>query len=96
MRIIGGQWKRTRLKVVSKPGLRPTPDRVRETLFNWLGQGLLAGAAWTLRARVCWVSAASRGAASVLMLEHMTPALVAQRGRTTAAAGSRRRAGAAR
>ena len=31
VRIIGGQWKRTRLKVVSKPGLRPTPDRVRET-----------------------------------------------------------------
>jgi hypothetical protein len=40
IRIIGGQWRRTRLKVIDKPGLRPTPDRVRETLFNWLGQDL--------------------------------------------------------
>jgi 16S rRNA (guanine966-N2)-methyltransferase len=40
VRIIGGQWRRTRLKVLDKPGLRPTPDRVRETLFNWLGQDL--------------------------------------------------------
>ena len=36
VRIIGGQWKRTRLRVPDMPGLRPTPDRVRETLFNWL------------------------------------------------------------
>ena len=34
IRIIGGQWNRTRLSVPDKPGLRPTPDRVRETLFN--------------------------------------------------------------
>jgi len=42
VRIIGGQWKRTRLSVADKPGLRPTPDRVRETLFNWLAS--IAGA----------------------------------------------------
>ena len=41
VRIIGGQWRRTKLPVVNKSGLRPTPDRVRETLFNWLGQSLL-------------------------------------------------------
>ena len=41
VRIIGGLWKRTRLPVADKPGLRPTPDRVRETLFNWLGQDLV-------------------------------------------------------
>ncbi|RYZ04937.1 MAG: hypothetical protein EOO24_12710, partial [Comamonadaceae bacterium] len=41
VRIIGGHWKRTRLPVADKPGLRPTPDRVRETLFNWLGQDLV-------------------------------------------------------
>ena len=41
VRIIGGQWRRTKLPVASKSGLRPTPDRVRETLFNWLGQSLL-------------------------------------------------------
>ena len=40
VRIIGGQFKRTKLPVADKPGLRPTPDRVRETLFNWLGQDL--------------------------------------------------------
>ena len=40
IRIIGGQWKRTRIAVADLPGLRPTPDRVRETLFNWLGQDL--------------------------------------------------------
>ncbi len=36
VRIVGGIWKRTPLAVVDVPGLRPTPDRVRETLFNWL------------------------------------------------------------
>ena len=40
VRIIGGAWKRTPLVVPDVPGLRPTPDRVRETLFNWLGQTL--------------------------------------------------------
>ena len=40
VRIIGGQWKRSKLPVPDKPGLRPTPDRVRETLFNWLGHDL--------------------------------------------------------
>ena len=79
VRIIGGQWKRTRLKVVSKPGLRPTPDRVRETLFNWLGQDLTGWHCLDAFAGtgVLGFEAASRGAASVLMLEH-DPALVAQ------------------
>ena len=79
VRIIGGQWKRTRLKVVSKPGLRPTPDRVRETLFNWLGQDLTGWRCLDAFAGtgVLGFEAASRGAASVLMLEH-DPALVAQ------------------
>lgn len=44
IRIIGGQWRRRKLPVAQGPGvpagLRPTPDRVRETLFNWLGQDL--------------------------------------------------------
>ena len=34
VRIIGGLWKRSKIKVIDRPGLRPTPDRVRETLFN--------------------------------------------------------------
>jgi 16S rRNA (guanine966-N2)-methyltransferase len=40
VRLIGGLWKRSKLPVADRPGLRPTPDRVRETLFNWLGQDL--------------------------------------------------------
>ena len=40
IRIIGGDWKRTPLPVLDLDGLRPTPDRVRETVFNWLGQRL--------------------------------------------------------
>jgi 16S rRNA (guanine(966)-N(2))-methyltransferase RsmD len=71
VRIIGGLYKRTKLAVPDKPGLRPTPDRVRETLFNWLGQDLsgwhcvdpFAGTG------ALGLEAASRGAASVLMGE---------------------------
>lgn len=37
VRIIGGTLKRSKLTVLDKPGLRPTPDRVRETIFNWIG-----------------------------------------------------------
>ena len=40
IRIIGGQWRRTKLTVLTRTDLRPTPDRVRETLFNWLGQDM--------------------------------------------------------
>src|SRR6185503_16685469 len=40
IRIIAGEYRGRRLEVVDRPGLRPTPDRVRETLFNWLGQSL--------------------------------------------------------
>ncbi len=79
VRIIGGQWKRTRLRVVSQPGLRPTPDRVRETLFNWLGQDLTGWRCLDAFAGtgVLGFEAASCGAAAVLMLEHDS-ALVAQ------------------
>lgn len=43
VRIVGGRWRGRRLPVLSRPGLRPTGDRQRETLFNWL-QGELAEA----------------------------------------------------
>ena len=77
VRIIGGQWKRTRLPVADKPGLRPTPDRVRETLFNWLGQDL---AGWRCvdpfaGTGALGFEAASRGAAQVLLVEQ-DPGLV--------------------
>jgi 16S rRNA (guanine966-N2)-methyltransferase len=71
VRIIGGHWKRTRLDVPDRPGLRPTPDRVRETLFNWLGQDL---AGWRCvdafaGTGALGLEAASRGAADVLLVE---------------------------
>ena len=71
VRIIGGQWKRTRLPVLDKPGLRPTPDRVRETLFNWLGQDLSGWRCLDAFAGTgaLGFEAASRGAASVLLVE---------------------------
>ena len=71
VRIIGGQWKRTRLPVANLPGLRPTPDRVRETLFNWLGQDLTGWRCLDVFAGTgaLGFEAASRGAASVLLVE---------------------------
>lgn len=75
VRIIGGQWKRTPLTVPDVQGLRPTPDRVRETVFNWLTH-LLDGR-W--ESVVCLdlfagtgalgFEAASRGAGRVTMVE---------------------------
>jgi len=75
VRIIGGQWKRTPLPVLDAEGLRPTPDRVRETVFNWLSH-LLDGA-WEQVACLdlfagtgaLGFEAASRGAARVVMVE---------------------------
>ncbi len=79
IRIIGGQWKRTKLAVADKPGLRPTPDRVRETLFNWLGQDLTGWRCIDAFAGtgVLGFEAASRGAKEVTLVEQDT-ALVAQ------------------
>ena len=74
LRIIGGQWKRSKIKVIDLPGLRPTPDRVRETLFNWLGQDLTGWCCVDAFAGTgaLGFEAASRGAQSVLMLEQDT------------------------
>lgn len=71
VRIIGGRWKRTPLPVPEAEGLRPTPDRVRETLFNWLGQRLDGARCLDLFAGsgALGFEAASRGAAEVLLVE---------------------------
>ena len=71
LRLIGGQWKRSKLPVIDKPGLRPTPDRVRETLFNWLGHDLSGWRCLDAFAGsgALGFEAASRGAAEVLLLE---------------------------
>lgn len=82
IRIIGGQWKRTRLPVAQHPGLRPTPDRVRETLFNWLGQDLSGWRCFDAFAGTgaLGLEAASRGAAAVQLVESEA-ALVTQLGK---------------
>ena len=71
IRIIGGAWKRTKLTVIDKPGLRPSPDRVRETLFNWLGQDLTGWRCLDAFAGtgVLGFEAASRGAQQVHLVE---------------------------
>lgn len=71
VRIVGGKWKRTPLAVPEVAGLRPTPDRVRETLFNWLGQTLDGCACLDPFAGTgaLGLEAASRGARRVVMVE---------------------------
>ncbi|MBK9442139.1 MAG: 16S rRNA (guanine(966)-N(2))-methyltransferase RsmD [Comamonadaceae bacterium] len=79
VRIIGGLYKRTKLPVADKPGLRPTPDRVRETLFNWLGQALQGWHCLDAFAGtgVLGFECASRGATEVRLVE-LDAALVVQ------------------
>jgi 16S rRNA (guanine966-N2)-methyltransferase len=81
VRIIGGAWKRTPLPVLDALGLRPTPDRVRETVFNWINHlwdgdwsdaqclDLFAGSG------ALGFEAASRGAKSVTMVDTHTPVI---------------------
>jgi len=81
VRIIAGNWKRTPLTVLEAPGLRPTPDRVRETLFNWLN--FLFQSDWAARrcldlfagSGALGVEAASRGAAQVTLVDVYPPAI---------------------
>ncbi|MDM9562011.1 MULTISPECIES: 16S rRNA (guanine(966)-N(2))-methyltransferase RsmD [Bordetella] len=86
IRIVAGQYRRTPIAVPDVPGLRPTPDRVRETLFNWLAHlwggefagkqvlDLFAGSG------ALGFEAASRGVSHVQMVEHDRTALAALRG----------------
>ena len=71
VRIIGGEWRSRRISFPSREDLRPTPDRVRETLFNWLGQDLTGKACLDLFAGsgALGFEAASRGAKRVVMVE---------------------------
>jgi 16S rRNA (guanine966-N2)-methyltransferase len=76
VRIIGGVWRRRWLPVAPVPGLRPSADAQRETLFNWL-QPLMPGAAVLdlfAGTGALGLEAASRGAASVLLIEKSLPA----------------------
>ncbi len=85
IRIVGGQYRRTQIEVIEAQGLRPTPDRVRETLFNWLNYfwsghfqdkrvlDLFAGSG------ALGFEAASRGAAHVQMVENNPKAIASLR-----------------
>jgi len=80
VRIIGGAWKRALLPVLDAEGLRPTPDRVRETVFNWINHQL--GGDWEAASFLdlfagsgaLGFEAASRGAAAVTMVDNHGPA----------------------
>jgi 16S rRNA (guanine966-N2)-methyltransferase len=71
VRIIAGEYRGRRIAVAHKADLRPTPDRVRETLFNWLGQSLAGRSCLDLFAGsgALGFEAASRGASRVVMVE---------------------------
>jgi 16S rRNA (guanine966-N2)-methyltransferase len=71
VRIVGGTWRSRLVRFDDRPGLRPTPDRVRETLFNWLGQDLTGRSVLDLYAGsgALGFEAASRGARRVVMVE---------------------------
>src|SRR6185295_13923070 len=86
LRIVGGKYRSRLLRVAPRPGLRPTPDRVRETLFNWLGQELDGLACLDLYAGsgALGFEAASRGAARVVMVETDRVALQALEASRTA------------
>ncbi|MGB2815844.1 MAG: RsmD family RNA methyltransferase [Burkholderiaceae bacterium] len=86
VRIIGGQWKRTPLPVPDAPGLRPSPDRVRVTAFNWIEHffpdvGALSGLDLFAGTGALGFELASRGAARVTLVER-NPVLVAALQRT--------------
>lgn len=86
VRIIGGQWKRTPLPVADVPGLRPSPDRVRVTVFNWLahffpGFGACSGLDLFAGTGALGFELSSRGAARVTLVER-NPVLVAGLQRT--------------
>lgn len=81
LRIIGGQWRGRRLCFPDAPGLRPTPDRVRETLFNWLAPVLPGARCLDLFAGsgALGIEALSRGATEVVFVERHPGAVRALR-----------------
>jgi len=77
VRIIGGSWRGRKLDVLPLPGLRPSGDRSRETLFNWIGPSIHGSRCMDLFAGtgVLGLEAASRGARSVTLVERAAPAI---------------------
>ncbi len=71
LRIIGGEWRGRKLRFPGKSGIRPTPDRVRETLFNWLAQAVPGSRCLDLFAGsgALGLEALSRGARAATFVE---------------------------
>jgi len=76
VRISGGEWRSRLLSFPDVPGLRPTPDRVRQTVFNWLGQDMHGRRCLDLFAGTgaMGFEALSRGASAVVLVEKSAPA----------------------
>jgi 16S rRNA (guanine966-N2)-methyltransferase len=89
VRIIAGTWRGRRLTFAPVPGLRPTPDRVRETLFNWLAPVIAGCRCLDLYAGsgALGLEAASRGAAEVVLVDN-DPQVVANLERNRESLGS--------
>lgn len=81
IRIIGGRWRGRRLRVADRPDLRPTPDRVRETLFDWLAPELPGARCLDLFAGsgALGFEAVSRGAAEAVLIDR-DPSVAARLG----------------
>ena len=71
VRIVGGRWRGRKIRFPAVPGLRPSPDRVRETLFNWLAPGIQGATVLDLFAGsgVLCLEALSRGAAAAVLID---------------------------
>ncbi|MCU1721946.1 MULTISPECIES: 16S rRNA (guanine(966)-N(2))-methyltransferase RsmD [Pseudomonas] len=81
LRIIAGEWRSRRLSFPSAPGLRPTPDRVRETVFNWLAahiEGAKVLDAFT-GSGALYLEALSRGAGDSVALDSNSAAIASLR-----------------
>ncbi len=91
LRIIGGDWRRRRIRFPDRPGIRPTPDRVRETLFNWLAPTIAGVRCLDLFAGsgALGLEALSRGAATAVFVEQDAAAAAALRETVAALAGGR-------
>lgn len=90
LRIIGGVWRSRRIRFPGDPGLRPTPDRVRETLFNWLGPWVEGRRVLDLFAGsgALGFEALSRGAAETVFVERSRTAADALRANAAALGAS--------
>ncbi len=77
LRIIAGQWRGRKLRFADLPGLRPTPDRVRETLFNWLQQDIVGARCLDLfsGSGALALEALSRGAAEATLVDSARPVI---------------------